>query len=333
MRPLTYERTTAVAEAVRRVASRPGAAFLAGGTTVVDLLKLDVVTPDLLVDVRDLPLGGIVAEPGRIRIGATASNSDVAAHPAVQRRCPVLAEALLAGASPQLRNMATIAGNLLQRTRCTYFRDGHSPCNKREPGTGCAALTGVNRDHAVLGAGEHCAAVFPSDACTALAMLDVTVHTVRPDGTARVIEFGGLHTLPGDTPHIETVLEHGELITAVVVEDLPAARRSTYLKVRDRASYEFALASAAVALDITGGVVTDARIALGGVATRPWRCRTAEDVLIGGPPTAGRFAAAAAAAVHDARPLSGNAFKVRLAEHTLVAALSDLAGRPTEEPS
>ncbi|MDI6100453.1 xanthine dehydrogenase family protein subunit M [Actinoplanes sp. NEAU-A12] len=333
MRPLTYERATAIDEVVRRVANRPGAAFLAGGTTVVDLLKLDVITPDLLVDVRDLPLGGIVAEPGRIRIGATASNSDVAVHPAVRERCPVLAEALLAGASPQLRNMATIAGNLLQRTRCTYFRDGQSACNKREPGTGCSALNGVNRDHAVLGGSDDCIAVFPSDACTALAMLDTTVHTVRPDGATRVIDFAELHTAPGHTPHVETVLEHGELITGLVVEDLPAARRSAYLKVRDRTSYEFALASAAVALEITDGVVTAARIALGGVATRPWRSHAAEEALIGGPATTERFAGAAAEALAGARPLAGNAFKVRLAEQTLITALTDLASRPTEEPS
>ncbi|HWS39201.1 MAG TPA: xanthine dehydrogenase family protein subunit M [Actinoplanes sp.] len=328
MRPLTYERSTVIAEAVQRVAQRPGAAFLAGGTTVVDLMKLGVVSPDLLVDVRDLPLGDIVAEPGRIRIGATVSNTDVATHPAVTERCPVLGQALLAGASPQLRNMATIAGNLLQRTRCSYFRDGHSPCNKREPGTGCSALTGVNRDHAVLGVSDDCIAVFPSDACTALAMLDVTVHTIRPDGTARVLDFTDLHRLPGDTPHVETVLDHGELITGLVVADLPVARRSAYLKVRDRTSYEFALASAAVALDIDGGLVTEARIAVGGITTRPWRSRAAEDVLIGGPATPERFATAASAALAGARPRAGNAFKVRLAEQTLITALTDLSEEP-----
>ena len=330
MRCLRYERGATVAEAVHRVAGHPAATFLAGGTSVVDLLKLDAITPDVLVDVRDLPLADIVAEPGQIRVGATVRNSDLAAHPAVADRFPVLAEALLAGASPQLRNMATLAGNMLQRTRCSYFRDPAADCNKRAPGTGCSALRGLNRDQAVLGGSADCIAVFPSDACTALAMLDAVVHTVRPGGDTRTIAFGDLHTLPGDTPHVETVLEHGELITHLVLHDLPVARLSAYLKVRDRSSYDFALASAAVALEVGDGVVTAVRIALGGVATRPWRCREAEQLLLGLVPSPESFRAGAALALADARPQAGNAFKIQLAEQTLIAALTDLANR--EDP-
>lgn len=331
MRTFAFEVPASAAEACRRVADRPGATFLAGGTTLFDLQKLGVVDPEVLVDVTRLPLDEITAVHGRLRVGATVRNSDLAAHPLVRERFPVLSQALLAGASAQLRNMATLAGNLLQRTRCPYFRDVHAACNKRVPGSGCDAIGGYDRGHAVLGGSEHCVAVFPSDACTALAVLDVDVHTRRADGSTRRIPFGDLHLAPGTTPHRETVLEPGELVTHLDLLDLPAARRSTYLKVRDRASYEFALASAAVLLDTSDGTargsVVAARVALGGVATRPWRCPAAERVLLsGGPPTAALFAEAAEAALADAVPLRDNGFKIELARRTLVEALTDLVG-------
>jgi xanthine dehydrogenase YagS FAD-binding subunit len=325
MTPFQYDRPVTIANATRRVGGAPTATFIAGGTTLVDLMKLNVLAPHVLVDIGSLPLSGIAARPDRIRLGATARNSDIAAHPAIRERVPVLAEALLAGASPQLRNMATLAGNLLQRTRCPYYRDVHSACNKRDPGSGCSALTGINRDHAILGGSEQCIAVFPSDACTALAILDAVVHTVRPNGTTRSIPFERLHVLPGNTPERETILEHGELITEIDLPDVPVARRSTYRKVRDRASYEFALASAAVALQIEEGTILAARVALGGIATKPWRALAAERVLVGSPPTVEVFQASAQAALAGARPYPHNAFKVDLAQRTLVRALRDLA--------
>jgi xanthine dehydrogenase YagS FAD-binding subunit len=327
MRTFAFEVPASVAEACRRVADRPGATFFAGGTTLMDLQKLGVVEPEVLVDVTRLPLDRISDAPGLLRVGATVRNSDLAAHPLVRERFPVLSQALLAGASAQLRNMATLGGNLLQRTRCPYFRDVHAACNKRVPGSGCDAIGGYDRGHAVLGASEHCAAVFPSDACTALAILDADVHTRRADGSTRRIPFMDLHLAPGATPHRETVLEPGELVTHLDLFDLPAARRSAYLKVRDRASYEFALASAAVLLDTSDGTphgaVVAARVALGGVATRPWRSPAAEQVLLsGGPPTATLFADAADAALTDAVPLRDNGYKIELARRTLVRALT-----------
>jgi xanthine dehydrogenase YagS FAD-binding subunit len=269
----------------------------------------------------------VEAIDGGIRIGANVRNSDLAYHDHIRTHYPVLSEALLSGASPQLRNMATVGGNIMQRTRCPYFRDGHSPCNKRDPGSGCAAMDGFNRSNAVLGVSDHCIAAHPSDMCVALAILDATVRTQGPNGE-RAIPFADFHLLPGKTPERETVLEHGELITAV---DLPAARcaaRSHYLKVRDRASYEFALASAAVALEVADGVIRTARIALGGVATKPWRATNAEKALVGQKPTAETFAAAGESAVKGAVPRHFNAFKVALARRVVARALETVAGMP-----
>src|SRR5262249_30792659 len=270
MNPFRYVQAKKQAGAVGRVADDPRAAFLAGGTTLLDLMKLGVEAPATVVDVNRLPLSRIEEQGGGLRIGALVSNTDLAYHEAVRRRYPVLSQAILSGATPQLRNMATVGGNLMQRTRCTYFRDGVSPCNKRVPGSGCAALDGFNRSHAVLGTSEQCIASNPSDMCVALAILDAVVHVRGREGT-RTIPFNEFHLLPGDTPERETVLEHGELITAVELPAASFAARSHYLKVRDRASYEFALASAAVALEVEDGVIRTARLALGGVATRPWR--------------------------------------------------------------
>ena len=278
MKEFTVERFARATDAASAVAARPAAMFLAGGTTLVDLMKIDVLTPDTVVDVRSLGLSGIDVSDHAISVGAAVTNSQLAWHPVVRDRYPVLSEAILSGATTQLRNMATVAGNILQRTRCPYFRDVHASCNRRQPGSGCDALDGFNRGHAVLGVSEHCIATHPSDMCVGLAVLDAVVHTVRADGSARSIPFGDFHLAPGDTPHIEVALEHGELITHIVIPHLPAARRSHYLKVRDRASYEFALASAAVVLDLDGDTIRAARLGLGGIATKPWRANEAEDL-------------------------------------------------------
>jgi xanthine dehydrogenase YagS FAD-binding subunit len=303
------------------VTADPDRAFLAGGTTEVDLLRLNVVQPSGLVDINALPLDRIEdLADGGLRVGALARMSDVAEAPGVVERFPVIAQALVMGASPQLRHMASIGGNLLQRVRCGYFRDGVSPCNKREPGTGCSALDGINRGHAVLGTSEHCIATHPSDLAVALVALDAVVHTEGPDGE-RVIPIDDFFLLPGDTPHREHPLEHGELIVAVELPASPVARTSLYLKVRDRESYEFALASAAVALRIEGGVIGDVRLALGGIASKPWRARRAEQVLVGAPAEAASFARAAREELAPAAPRGLNAFKVELAQRTIVRAL------------
>ena len=326
MRPLTYERATDPAAAVALVAGNPRAAYLAGGTNVVDHLKLGVAAPDVLVDVSRLPLDDIEAlEDGGLRVGAAVRNSDLAAHPVVRRSYPVLAQALLAGASGQIRNAATTAGNLLQRTRCVYFQDVTTPCNKRDPGSGCSALEGFSRSHAVLGASDRCVATHPSDLAVALAALDATVVVLGPAGERRV-PMADLHRLPGDEPERDTTLRHGDLVTAVEVPALPFARRSAYRKVRDRASYAFALVSVAAALDVEDGTVRDVRLALGGVAHKPWRATVAEERLRGGPATEEAFRAAATAELEAARPLPGNGFKVPLARSTITATLRDLAG-------
>jgi xanthine dehydrogenase YagS FAD-binding subunit len=273
MKAFTFQRVAAAEDAARAVAARLGAMFLAGGTTLVDLMKVDVLTPDTVVDVRHLGMSSIDISDDAIAIGATVTNSQLAWHPAVRDRYPVLSQAILSGATPQIRNMATVAGNLLQRTRCPYFRDVHASCNRRQPGSGCDALEGFNRGHAVLGVSAHCIATHPSDMCVAMAVLDADVHTLRPDGTTRSIPFSEFHQAPRDTPHVEVALEYGELITRIVIPQWMAARRSHYLKVRDRASYEFALASAAVVLDLEGDTIRAARLGLGGVATLPWRAR------------------------------------------------------------
>jgi xanthine dehydrogenase YagS FAD-binding subunit len=326
MRPLTYERATDAAAAVALVAGNPRAAYLAGGTNLVDHLKLGVAAPDVLVDVSRLPLDDVEAlDDGGLRVGAAVRNSDLAAHPVVRRSYPVLAQALLAGASGQIRNAATTAGNLLQRTRCVYFQDVTTPCNKRDPGSGCSALEGFNRSHAVLGASDRCVATHPSDLAVALAALDATVVVLGPAGERRV-PMADFHRLPGDEPERDTTLQHGDLVTAVEVPALPFARRSAYRKVRDRASYAFALVSVAAALEVGDGAVRDVRLALGGVAHKPWRATVAEERLRGGPATEEAFRAAATAELEAARPLPGNGFKVPLARSTITATLRDLAG-------
>jgi xanthine dehydrogenase YagS FAD-binding subunit len=327
MTPFDYVRADGPTAAVAQVAAAPGATFLAGGTGLIDLMKLYVERHDRLVDVGRLTLDKIeAAGGGGVRIGANVRNSDLAHHDLIRTRYPVLSEALLSGASPQLRNMATVGGNIMQRTRCPYFRDGFSPCNKRAPGSGCAAKDGYNRPTAVLGVSEQCIAAHPSDMCVALVILDATVRTQGPKGE-RAIPFADFHLPPGDTPDRETVLEHGELITAVELPAAPWAARSTYLKVRDRASYEFALASAAVALEVADGVVKTARIGLGGVATKPWRAVDAEKALVGQKPTATAFAAAGEAATKGAVPRQFNGFKVALARRVVARALEELAAR------
>ncbi|HEY9473342.1 MAG TPA: xanthine dehydrogenase family protein subunit M [Mycobacteriales bacterium] len=324
MRPFRYERVEDVSSAVTMVADAPNGAFLAGGTNLVDLMKLEVATPDLLVDVRRLTSRRIEELPdGTVRIGAAVPNSDLAADPMIRRRFPVLSQALLSGASGQLRNVATTAGNLLQRTRCAYFQNVTTPCNKREPGAGCSARDGYQRELAILGASPECVATHPSDLAVALAALDAVVHTRGPDGE-RAIPLTDLHRLPGTEPERDTVLGRGELITSVELPPLTFATTSRYRKVRDRASYAFALVSVAAALDVADGVVRDVRIALGGVAHKPWRARRAEEFLRGEPATKQRFRAAADAELADAEPLAGNAFKVPLARNVIARTLLDL---------
>lgn len=323
MNPFAYSRTNEAAAAVKQVAGDAKASFIAGGTSLIDLMKLHVESPALLVDVNAVPLNKIEAIDGGMRIGALVSNTDLAYHEGVRKNFPVLSEALLSGASTQLRNMASVGGNLMQRTRCYYFRDGISPCNKREPGSGCPAREGYHRMLAILGASEACIATHPSDMAVALVALDAVVRVLGPNGE-RTVPLVDFHRLPGNEPQRETVLEHGELITAVDLPPLPFAARSRYRKVRDRASYAFALVSVAAALAVTGGVVRDVRIALGGVAAVPWRAWRAEAELRGKPATGEMFRRAADAELADARPLPGNAFKVPLARNTLVRTLLEL---------
>jgi xanthine dehydrogenase YagS FAD-binding subunit len=324
MFPFRYERGRDIAGVVASAARDPAAEFLAGGTDILQLLKDDVRRPGRVIDVTRLPdLDRIECGPQGLRFGALVKMSDAADDPAVQANYPVIAEALLASASPQIRNMATIGGNLLQRTRCAYFRDHGTACNKREPGSGCAALKGENRLHAVLGGSDHCIATHPSDLAVALVALDAVIVTARAGGGRR-IPLEAFHLLPGDTPERETMLEPAELIVAIEVPPLSFAHRSHYLKVRDRASFEFALASAAVAADIDGGVIRDGRIALGGVGTKPWRARAAEQSLIGQPAETASFERAAAQALAGARPAEHNRFKIPLAQRVLARALSHL---------
>jgi xanthine dehydrogenase YagS FAD-binding subunit len=301
--------------------------FLAGGTTLLDLMKLEVETPARIVDVNRLPLAAIEATPdGGLGIGATARNSDLAYHPTVRRDYAVLSQAILSGASAQLRNMATTAGNLLQRTRCLYFRDTAMPCNKREPGSGCGAIGGFNRNLAVLGTSPQCIASNPSDMCVALAALEATVRVRGPKGE-RDVPFADFHLLPGDTPSRETVLEPGDLVTRVTLPPPVSGSRQLYLKLRDRASYEFALASAAIVVNVDAGrKVTRARIALGGVGTKPWRAPEAEAIVTGQSADPATFRKAAEAALRDARPQSQNGFKIELAKRCLVHALATATG-------
>ena len=299
--------------------------FMGGGTTLIDLMKLNVETPARILDINRLPLDKIEDTPDHgLKIGATVRNSDLAYHPRVQRDYSVLSQAILQGASAQIRNMATVGGNLLQRTRCVYFRDTAMPCNKREPGTGCPAITGHNRTLAILGTSEHCIATNPSDMCIALAALDATVQIQGTKGT-RTIAFGDFHLLPGSTPHRETVLEPGDLITHITLPPPTSGSKHLYLKLRDRASYEFALASAAVVLTISSGTISRARIALGGVGTKPWRSTEAEAALTGKPANDTTFRQAAEAALRSAKPHSENGFKIELAKRCLTHALRTAA--------
>ncbi|MEN3613750.1 xanthine dehydrogenase family protein subunit M [Plantactinospora sp. ZYX-F-223] len=328
MRAFEYLRPDDVGAAVALVSADPAAQFLAGGTTQVDLMLKDgILDPERLVDITRLPLNGITADDRTLRVGALTTMEEMAADPTVARRLPLVRTALLAGASPQLRNMATIGGNLLQRTRCRYFRDPTVPdCNKRRPSSGCAAITGAAaRMHAILGAGESCIALHASDLCVPLVALDAVVQVRGVDGE-RDIPLTEFYVLPGDRPDIETVLRHGDLVTGVSVPLLPPAARSGYLKVRDRASYEFALVSVAAVLVVEDGMITEARVGLGGVGTVPWRAWAAERVLTGAPAVAETFRSAAAAELQEPFVVPGTAFKPELARRTIVRALETVAG-------
>ncbi|MFI7705861.1 FAD binding domain-containing protein [Nonomuraea sp. NPDC049480] len=322
MRPFAYVKPSDVDGAVQAVAADSGAKFLGGGTNLVDLMREGIERPYTVVDVTGLPLDEVTALPGGgLRIGALVRNSTLAADHLVRARYPVLSQAILAGASAQLRNMATVGGNLLQRTRCPYFYDQASACNKREPGAGCDALGGLNRSHAILGVSESCIATHPSDMCVALVALEAVVEARSVRGTRR-IPLADFHRPPGDTPHVETVLAADELITAVELPEAPA--HSRYRKVRDRASYAFALVSVAAAVEVRDGSISDVRLALGGVATTPWRAREAERILRGGPITEEAFRRAAEAELAPATVRPGNAFKAGLARATIVATLREL---------
>ena len=325
MKPFSYMRAQDLGGAVAALAEAPNAAFLAGGTNLVDLMKLGVMEPEVLVDVRRLTSDSIEELPdGGVRIGAAVTNSDLAADRTIRSRYPALSQALLAGASGQLRNLATTGGNLLQRTRCVYFYDTTTPCNKREPGSGCSAIEGHNKNHAILGASEHCVATHPSDMAVAMAALDAFVNVHGPDGERRV-PIEELHRLPGDEPQRDTTLEHGELITAVDLPPLDFASNSKYRKVRERASYAFALVSVAAALAVQDGVVRDVRLALGEVAQKPWRATKAEEALRGELANEANFRAAAAIELEDADPLRDNAFKVPLARNVITRTLLELS--------
>lgn len=325
MREFGYERVFDVSGAVALLGTDPDARFLGGGTNLVDLMKAGVERPALLVDVQELPLDTVEFTPeGGLRIGATVTNSDLAVHAQVRRHYPALAQALLAGASGQLRNMATVGGNLLQRTRCGYFSDLAKPCNKRAPGSGCPAIAGEHHNHAILGASEHCVATHPSDMAVALAAFDAVISYETADGPGElpITEF---YRPVGDTPHIETALPPGALITGVTLPPAAVAAHSRYRKVRERASYAFAIGSIAAALDVQDGVVTEVRLAFGAVASRPWRARAAERALTGGPASAEAFAAAADAELAAAEPLPENGYKVTLMRNLVVAVLTELS--------
>ncbi|MFE0684396.1 FAD binding domain-containing protein [Streptomyces sp. NPDC058961] len=333
MREFGYQRVHDVPGAVALRGEEPAARYLGGGTNLVDLMKAGVERPALLIDIRELPLDRIEATAsGGLRIGATVTNSDLAAHPRVRLGYPALTQAVLAGASGQLRNMATVGGNLLQRTRCGYFTDTALPCNKRSPGSGCPAVAGEHHNHAILGATEHCVAVHPSDMGVALAALDAVVSYETADGPGE-LAFTDFYLPVGDTPHRETALPGGALITGITLPPAPVAANSRYRKVRERASYAFAIGSVAAALEVRDGVVRDARLALGAVASRPWRARTAERALIGGPASAEAFEAAADAELAAAEPLPHNRYKVALMRNLVVAVLTELAEQadPAEE--
>src|SRR5437016_10675865 len=312
-----------------QAAAAPGARFMAGGTTLVDLMKLEVERPSTVVDINAVPLTRIEElSDGGVRVGAMVRNDDMAHHDLIRLRYPMVSQAILAGASAQLRNMATTGGNLLQRTRCYYFRDTAAACNKRQPGSGCAAIDGFNRIHAVLGGSDQCIATHPSDMAVALVALDAVVHIKSPSGGERKVAAGDFHLLPGNTPQRETVVEPGELITYVTIPSSKFAARSAYVKLRDRASYEFALASAGAALELQGNKIHAARLVLGGVATKPWRSPEAERVLTGAAAEEKTFQAAAEAAMKGAVPHKHNAYKIELAKRAIVRALTQAAQKP-----
>jgi xanthine dehydrogenase YagS FAD-binding subunit len=327
-----YARASDVADAVRQMAAAPRAKFIAGGTNLLDLMKDDVERPSRLIDISRLPLRGIEETAGSgLRIGALMPNSDLAYHPLIAQRYPLVASAILAGASAQLRNMASTGGNLLQRTRCAYFYDVVTPCNKRAPGSGCSAVGGLNRGHAILGASEACIATHPSDMCVALAALDATVHVAGPDGE-RAIAFAEFHRLPGDAPHRDTNLRADEIITAVELPASGFADHYSYLKIRDRLSYAFALVSVAAALELDGKTIKEARLALGGVAHKPWRDASAEAALNGQEAGPAAFARAADVLLRDAKGLEHNGFKVNLARRAIVRTLTQAAaGTPQSQ--
>jgi xanthine dehydrogenase YagS FAD-binding subunit len=323
MRPFTYELPPGVLEAANL--GRPDSAFIAGGTTIVDLMKLEVMKPSRVVDLNALPMRGIEMSTDGLRIGALEKMSDTALHPEVAGNYPVISEALLKSASAQIRNMASIGGNLLQRTRCGYFRDVNTPCNKREPGSGCPAIDGENRMHAILGTSSSCVATHPSDLAVALVALDASVRLQSGSGE-RLVKLEDFYLVPDATPHRENQLLPGELITEIRVPRLPWATRSTYLKIRDRESYEFSLASAAVALDVNGDQIQDARVAVGGVGTKPWNLPKVREALTGKPLAQETFATAAKLAADGAVPLKNNGFKVDLVQRTIIRALMSLGG-------
>jgi len=330
MNTFTYTRAADAAEAVREVSASGTTRPIAGGTNIIDLMKENVARPARLVDITGLPFAEIEERPdGGLRLGALVTNATTAYHPLVQERYPLVSKAILAGASPQLRNMATNGGNLLQRTRCYYFYDTGTPCNKRTPGSGCGALHGFNRNHAILGTSEHCIATHPSDFCIALAALEAVVQVRGPKGE-RAIPFSDFHRLPGDTPEIDTHLAQDEIITAIDLPPRGFARHSTYLKLRDRESYAFALVSAAAALELDGDTIAEARFALGGVAHKPWRVPEAEAVLRGAPAAREHFEHAAEVTLRGARGFGYNSFKIELARRAIVRALGIAAGQEDE---
>ncbi|MGX9427605.1 MULTISPECIES: FAD binding domain-containing protein [Bradyrhizobium] len=332
MIPFQYTKANNVADAVRLIAATSGAKFIAGGTNLLDLMKDNVERPTTLIDISRLPLGSVEeTASGGLRIGALVPNSDLAWHPLIEKRYPLVASAILAGASQQLRNMASTGGNLVQRTRCAYFYDTATACNKRQPGSGCSAVNGINRGHAILGASTSCIATHPSDMCVALAALDATVHVTGSNG-ARAIPFADFHRLPGDTPHIDTNLGPDEIITAVEVPAKGFATNYSYLKIRDRMSYAFALVSVAAALELKDGTIQEARLALGGVAHKPWRDPAAEAALRGQAAEEASFARAADLLLRDARPQTHNGFKVDLARRAIIRTLTQAAhGTPQSQ--
>lgn len=326
MYPFTYIKAKNNKEAITALGENTNAKFIGGGTNIIDLMKMNIEKPEQLIDINSLDLKKIETLPnGNIKIGALVRNSDLAYDATIMQKYPMLSKALLAGASAQLRNMATTAGNILQRARCSYFYDTAMPCNKREPGSGCSAIKGYNRMNAILGTSEKCIATHPSDMCVALAALDTIIHVESANGE-RTINFLDFHLLPGDTPEKENILQPGELITSIEIRALPFASNSTYVKVSDRHSYEFALTSAAVALDISNGIIQNARIALGGVGTKPWRCKEAEQSLQNKKVSTDNFNAAADIALKDVKTYQYNAFKPELAKRTLVSAFQNLGG-------